>query len=78
MHGGRDRSDGRGKDGPVEVTGWLPVVASMDALAAAVPQAGPPKSAVQEGRRIATLKRGVVPKLTGTIAFLSDGAGKLF
>ncbi len=63
----------------VEVTGYLPVIRSMDALRAAVVAAvGERKRAVQKGRTIATLKQGSIAGLTGTFAFLSDGDGPIF
>lgn len=62
----------------MEITGWLPVVEEISAVTSACPAAGAPKKALQEGRSIATLKRGAVPNLTGTFAFLGGGdAGNL-
>ena len=61
-----------------ELTGMLPVAADLGALSDACPAVGEAKEAAQQGRRIATLKRGAVRGLTGTFAFLSDGEDELF
>mmetsp|Transcript_25828 Transcript_25828/g.31728 ORF Transcript_25828/g.31728 Transcript_25828/m.31728 type:complete len:307 (-) Transcript_25828:235-1155(-) len=63
-----------GLAGPSEITGWLPVSRDLATLKNLVPT-GKIKDAVQRGRKITTLKRGTIPKLTGTFAFLSDGEG---
>lgn len=69
---------GRG-DGPLELTGWLPVVRDMAKLSGSIgPRLGEPKKALQKDRTIATLKRGAIAGLTGTFAFLSDGDAPLF
>lgn len=57
----------------LELTGWLPVVESIDAVVEACRAVGKPKPALQEGRSIATLKAGAVPGITGTVAFLAGG-----
>jgi hypothetical protein len=54
------------------------VAADLGALSDACPAVGEAKEAAQQGRRIATLKRGAVRGLTGTFAFLSDGEDELF
>ena len=64
---------GRSDLGPVQLTGWLPVVSSLASVSKY--GAGPSKKAVQEGRQIATLKRNVHEGLSGTFAFLTAGSG---
>ena len=63
---------------PTELRGWLPVVADIKELKGVLgDKAGDIKKAAQEGRQICSL----APErsgLTGTFAFLEDGAGSVF
>ena len=71
---------GRGLNGAkVELTGYLAICSNLKLLKDSVKgKIGEIKKAVQNGRQIATLKRGAIHNLTGTFAFLSDGEGDLF
>ena len=67
---------GRGNGhGGTELTGWLPLCECFPPPG--VESLGEAKSAVQKGRRIATLQAGRIRDLTGTFAFLSDGKGQV-
>ena len=75
--------DERRRRGEVELTGWLPrVPGSEDALLSSKAGGfvGAKREAAQGGgRSILTIKRGAVPGLTGTFAFICNaGEGPLF
>ena len=71
---------GQGLEGAkVELTGYLAICSDLKMLNVAIHGSiGKTKKAVQKGREIVTLKRGVINDLSGTFAFLSDGEGDLF